>query len=101
MEFAQWIYRDNPISNYFNEVLSTLLVSYLQERLADDEDVHIRILEIGAGTGATADRVLQMVQPYQASIEEYCYSDISSAFLRYGQQTYGATVYPFMTYRFL
>ena len=39
-----------------------------------------------------------MVQPYQASIAEYCYSDVSEAFLRYGQQRYAAK-HPYLTYQ--
>src|SRR5437667_1111595 len=41
-----------------------------------------------------------MVQPYQASIAEYCYSDVSEAFLRYGQGRYAAE-HPYLTYQIL
>jgi SAM-dependent methyltransferase len=73
-------------------------VIYLQERLKHDKQARIRILEIGAGTGGTTRQVLQMLQPYQASIAEYCYSDVSEAFLHYGQQRYAAA-HPYLTYQ--
>ena len=41
-----------------------------------------------------------MLQPYQSSIEEYCYSDVSNAFLRHGEQAYGAE-HPHLAYQFL
>ena len=98
MQLVEGIYQHNVTADYFNEVLATLVATYLQNMLARDRDTHIRILEIGAGTGGTTSRVLQMVQPYQASIAEYCYSDISEAFLRYGQRRYAAE-HPYLTYQ--
>src|SRR5436305_1278282 len=98
MQLLEGVYQDNAISDYFNETLATLVVAYLQKRLIHDRHARIRILEIGAGTGGTTKRVLQMAQPYQACITEYCYSDISETFLRYGQQRYAAA-YPYLTYQ--
>ncbi|TMC15471.1 MAG: methyltransferase, partial [Chloroflexi bacterium] len=98
MRLVEGIYQRNVIADYFNDVLAQLVVTYLQERLAYEEHARIRILEIGAGTGGTTSRVLQMMQPHQTSIAEYCYSDISAAFLRYGEQAYGKE-YPYLTYR--
>jgi acyl transferase domain-containing protein/NADPH:quinone reductase-like Zn-dependent oxidoreductase/acyl carrier protein len=100
MQLVEGIYQHNAIADSFNEILARLLVTYLQERQADDRRVRMRILEIGAGTGGTTSRVLQMLQPYQASIAEYCYSDISEAFLSYGQRMYGAE-HPYLTYQLL
>src|SRR5436853_5090575 len=80
MQLVEGIYQHNVIADSFNDALAHLLVTYIQERLTHDKDARIRILEIGAGTGATTGRVLQILQPYQASIVEYCYSDISEVF---------------------
>src|SRR5213078_3283059 len=88
IQLVESIYQNNTIVDYFNDVLAQLLVTYLQERLIHERNARIRILEIGAGTGGTTSRILQMLQPYQSSIEEYCYSDVSNAFLRHGEQAY-------------
>src|SRR5262249_32058155 len=98
MELVEGIYQHNRLADPFNEVLARQLVTYLQERLTHDRDTRLRILEVGAGTGGTTNRVLQMLQPYQAVIAEYCYSDISEAFLRYGQRRYAAE-YPALSYQ--
>jgi hypothetical protein len=98
MELVEGIYQHNVITNFSNEVLARQVVTYVQERLTHERDARIRLLEIGAGTGGTTSQVLQMIHPYQASIAEYCYSDISEAFLRHGQQVYGVE-YPYLTYR--
>jgi acyl transferase domain-containing protein/acyl carrier protein/SAM-dependent methyltransferase len=98
MHLVEGIYQHNVIADSFNEFVARLVVAYLQERLTYDAQARVRILEIGAGTGGTTSRVLQSLQPYLASIAEYCYSDVSEAFLRYGQQTYGVAN-PFLTYR--
>ena len=100
IQLVESIYQNNTIVDYFNDVLAQLLVTYLQERLIHERNARIRILEIGAGTGGTTSRILQMLQPYQSSIEEYCYSDVSNAFLRHGEQAYGAE-HPHLAYQFL
>src|SRR5690606_26644912 len=46
----------------------------------------IRILEVGAGTGSTTEVVLKGLRPWLSTIEEYCYSDLSRAFLLRGQE---------------
>ncbi|TMC13971.1 MAG: methyltransferase, partial [Chloroflexi bacterium] len=98
MHLVEGIYQHNATSDYFNDILATLVVTYLQERLTANSQARVRILEIGAGTGGTTSRVLQRLEPYQASIAEYCYSDISKAFLRHGQRAYGAER-PYLTYQ--
>jgi len=82
MELIEGIYQHNSVSDYCNEVLATLVVAYLQELLTHEEKARLRLLEIGASTGGTTSKILQILQPYQASIEEYCYSDISISSLR-------------------
>src|SRR5437667_4279355 len=59
LHLVEGIYQHNTIADYFNGVLATLVATYLQERLTHEEQVRIRILEIGAGTGGTTGQVLQ------------------------------------------
>src|SRR5436305_13622534 len=85
MQLVEGIYQKNAIADYFNDDLAQLVVTYLQERLTGDRHAHIRILEVGAGTGGTTNRVLQMLQPYQSSIEQYCYRSIVQPSLPVGR----------------
>lgn len=94
LALVEAIYQSNP----HNETLAKIVETYLKERLKHDPTTHLRILEIGAGTGATTTKVLQKLQPYQAALQEYCYSDLSKAFLVHAQQAYG-TQYPSMSYQ--
>ncbi|WP_088833756.1 SDR family NAD(P)-dependent oxidoreductase [Paenibacillus tyrfis] len=90
MALVEGIYKNNQISDYFNEVLADTVVTYLQERMANDPAVSLRILEIGAGTGGTSAMVFRKLRPYQDRIVEYCYTDISRAFLLHAEREYGA-----------
>ncbi|MFS0873157.1 SDR family NAD(P)-dependent oxidoreductase [Paenibacillus xylanilyticus] len=90
MALVEGIYKNNQISDYFNEVIADTVVTYLQERMEDDPAVTLRILEIGAGTGGTSEMVFRKLRPYQDRIVEYCYTDISRAFLLHAEREYGA-----------
>ena len=97
LELVEGIYKGNVVTDYFNEVLGDTVVAYIRERLAREPTPEgIRILEIGAGTGGTTAMVLPKLQPYQAHVREYCYTDISRAFLLHAQREY-APGHPFLT----
>lgn len=81
MALVEGIYKGNRVADYFNDVLGHTIIAYLQERLADDACTPIRILEIGAGAGGTTAGLLARLRPFQDHIQEYCYTDISKAFL--------------------
>ncbi|WP_219817142.1 SDR family NAD(P)-dependent oxidoreductase [Brevibacillus laterosporus] len=89
MALVEGIYKNNLVADHFNEVLADIVVAYVQERLKQDESAKIRILEIGAGTGGTSAMVFKKLKPYQACIEEYCYTDLSRAFLMHAEKEYG------------
>lgn len=89
MELVEGIYKHNPVADYFNEVLGDTLTTYLQQRLKHDPQTRIRILEIGAGTGGTSAGLFQKLQPFREHVQEYCYTDISRAFLLHAEKKYG------------
>nr|WP_185923356.1 SDR family NAD(P)-dependent oxidoreductase [Lysinibacillus sp. SDF0063] len=89
MALTEGIYKNNLAADYFNEVIADLVVDYVQERKRQDASVRIRILEIGAGTGGTSAMVFRKLKPYQANIEEYCYTDLSRAFFMHAEKEYG------------
>ncbi|MCP3923114.1 MAG: SDR family NAD(P)-dependent oxidoreductase, partial [Desulfobacterales bacterium] len=90
MELVEGVYKNNQVADYFNEAVADTLVAYIEERLKHDPSSRIRIIEIGAGTGGTSSMVFNKLKPYQNHIEEYCYTDISKAFLIHGEKEYGA-----------
>jgi acyl transferase domain-containing protein/acyl carrier protein len=98
MELVEGIYKNNPVANYFNNLLATWAAMAIQERLKSDPTASLRILEIGAGTGGTSAMVLEKLQPYRAHLQEYCYTDISRAFLIYAEREYGP-FHPYLSYQ--
>ncbi|WP_418116292.1 SDR family NAD(P)-dependent oxidoreductase [Variovorax sp. NFACC27] len=90
MELVEGIYRDNEVSDYFNEVLAESLVAAVKARLAQDPQAKLRLFEIGAGTGGTSALLFDRLAAYAAHIEEYCYTDLSKAFLLHAEKQYRA-----------
>lgn len=98
MEKMEALYKDNAVSRYFNDVLAESVYAYVEQRLAADPGAKIRILEIGAGTGGTTSVLLPRLQAFSGSIAEYCYTDLSQAFLMKAEERYGPA-YPFLVYK--
>src|SRR5262249_964154 len=85
----------NTVADYFNEVLADTVVAYIQELTAElqrqgvGETPRLRILEIGAGTGGTSAMLFRKLRDYRGAIREYCYTDISRAFLLHAEKVFG------------
>lgn len=92
------VYKNNKISDYYNEVLGACVLTYIQKIILDNPNRKIRILEVGAGTGGTSELLFRKIAPFQNHIQEYCYTDISQAFLNFAETTYGAGK-PYLTFR--
>lgn len=84
------IYKNNKVADYYNETLGACVILYIKKIVSDNPDVKIRILEVGAGTGGTSELLFQKIAPFQNYIEEYCYTDISQAFLNFAKDTYAS-----------
>ncbi|MBD2610773.1 SDR family NAD(P)-dependent oxidoreductase [Nostoc punctiforme FACHB-252] len=95
LQIVEGIYRDNSVADYFNEVLAKSLRSAIEARLKHEPHAKLRILEIGAGTGATTKAVLSKLAGLEDSISEYRYTDISKAFLLHAQEKF-IPDYPFV-----
>ncbi|NSL86223.1 SDR family NAD(P)-dependent oxidoreductase [Chitinophaga sp. Mgbs1] len=89
LDLVRGIYQGNEVADYFNEVLAQTIVAYLRDRTQQGNTTPVRILEIGAGTGATSAGVFRLVNDYAGQIGEYCFTDISKAFLFAGESMYG------------
>ncbi|MFD3806989.1 SDR family NAD(P)-dependent oxidoreductase [Streptomyces sp. NPDC058619] len=92
------VYRGNPISDLYNDLLTRRLVAHVEERLAGlPADATVRILEVGSGTGGTSAGLLRALAPYGGRLE-YWYTDLSVTFLAHGRQEFGAR-YPFLRFK--
>ncbi|NNC24941.1 hypothetical protein HKX41_12425, partial [Salinisphaera sp. USBA-960] len=69
---------------------ATLVAGYAEQRLRAEPDAPLRLLEIGAGTGATSARVFEALKPHAAAVAEYRYTDVSRAFLGHAEREYRA-----------
>jgi polyketide synthase PksM len=100
MDQVRAVYQGNPLADFFNAWTTDVVVAYVEERLAADPDVRLRLLEVGAGTGSTSAEVFRKLTPYRHAIAEYCYTDLSRAFLQHAETTYGPDN-PYLSYRLL
>jgi len=97
-KMVEGVYKNNPVADYFNEILADTIIIYIEERLSQDPSAQFRIIEIGAGTGGTSATVFKKLKPYHDRIKEYCFTDISRAFLIHAEKEYGPEN-PYLAYR--
>ncbi|WP_313913627.1 SDR family NAD(P)-dependent oxidoreductase, partial [Tahibacter sp.] len=90
MSSVEGFYRRNALADYFNTVLADSLVAQFRDRLAQDPQRRLRILEIGAGTGGTSALVFDKLRPFASAIDEYTYTDISKSFLMHAEEQFAA-----------
>lgn len=86
MRLVEGVYRDNAHADYFNGVLRNTLLTCIEQMRLKDGERKIRILEIGAGTGGSTKKLLSALRGFP--IEEYCYTDVSRAFLLHADEHY-------------
>src|SRR5499427_4972703 len=100
MALVEGVYRNNVVADYFNDGIADLAVALVEARLAQAAAARIRIVEVGAGTGGTSAGVFARLRPYREHIAEYCYTDVSQAFLTHARERYGAAA-PYLEARVL
>ncbi|MCL9840624.1 SDR family NAD(P)-dependent oxidoreductase [Ralstonia solanacearum] len=83
MALVEGVYRHNRIADYFNAVLGEVVADVARRHAEGDRP--LRILEIGAGTGGTTAGLIDKLRPWQERIAEYCYTDVSQAFLHHAE----------------
>ncbi|HYD80798.1 MAG TPA: SDR family NAD(P)-dependent oxidoreductase [Paucimonas sp.] len=90
MQLVEGVYKGHALADYSNDVLGATLVACIKRKLEADGNGggKIRILEIGAGTGGTTARILPMLREFSGAIAEYCYTDLSKAFLMHAEEQY-------------
>ena len=89
MERVEGMYAGHPVADHFNEVLTQKPAGLccagacrLNRRRG------CACWRSARGTGGTSARLFEALMPYAQQIEEYCYSDISRAFLLHAEERY-------------
>lgn len=90
MDAVEGVYKHNRVSDHFNAAVCALVLAVLQHTGSDRP---LRILEIGAGTGGTTAGLIEAMAPWHDRITEYCFTDISQAFLQHARQRFAAAPY--------
>jgi SAM-dependent methyltransferase/NAD(P)-dependent dehydrogenase (short-subunit alcohol dehydrogenase family) len=91
-ESAEQLYTESPGLRLFNGLAASAIAEEVRKRPGRK----LRILEIGAGTGATTAWIAEVLPPERT---EYCYTDISAAFLARAKEKFKQ--FPFFQYRTL
>ncbi|GDY71492.1 hypothetical protein SAV31267_009770 [Streptomyces avermitilis] len=100
MKLVQNFYKGNPLTDSFNLLVRETVRCFLElllPQLPDGEAV--QVVELGAGTGATSERVLPVLADHPGRVG-YTFTDISSRFLEYGRERFAAR-YPFARFEVL
>ncbi|MFF9644157.1 SDR family NAD(P)-dependent oxidoreductase [Kitasatospora aureofaciens] len=92
------IYRGNPISDLYNDLLTDRLMAHVERRAAElPADGTVRVLEVGSGTGGTSAGLLRALDRYGDRVE-YWYTDLSVTFLAHGRREFGGR-HPFTRFK--
>ncbi|SOC15856.1 SDR family NAD(P)-dependent oxidoreductase [Stappia indica] len=89
LELVEAVYKQNAVAARFSEALAQAAAKYIG---GSRPDRPLRILEIGAGTGGTSEPVFAALAPLAGRITEYCYTDVSRAFLIHAERSYASRV---------
>ncbi len=90
LDEAKDIYANLPTSYYFNSLLRETVKSWV---INMPQNNSLRILEIGAGTGATSEQLLPLFTNYKTT---YYYTDVSNVFLQRASKNFEK--YKFVNY---
>ncbi|MEM6846443.1 MAG: amino acid adenylation domain-containing protein [Pseudomonadota bacterium] len=80
------VYRDNAIAQHFNGALADIVAAVARS----SGSVGVRILEVGAGTGATTVAVLDALRQSGVRPAQYLFTDVSPKFLAPAADRFGA-----------
>lgn len=100
-DLVEAVYAGDPVTDRCNDEVADTVLRYVAERLRRQPTDRIRVLEVGAGTGGTSERVLRRLSDAgHGGQVEYLYTDVSDGFVRHGRRRFGAD-HPFAAFRVL
>jgi acyl transferase domain-containing protein/acyl carrier protein/NAD(P)-dependent dehydrogenase (short-subunit alcohol dehydrogenase family)/2-polyprenyl-3-methyl-5-hydroxy-6-metoxy-1,4-benzoquinol methylase len=87
-QMLQNIYSGNILSDFFNEITAKSVFMAVKEICEGSSDNRIvNILEVGAGTGSTTDKIVEKIAIYGKKIN-YVFTDVSNSFLQIAKKKY-------------
>ncbi|MBN2545550.1 MAG: class I SAM-dependent methyltransferase [Spirochaetes bacterium] len=86
IDLVKNIFTNNILSDYFNEIVSLLILTYIKENQTDSDE-KVKILEIGSGTGGTTFFVAKKLAQSSADAELF-FTDISNVFVKKGKKLF-------------
>ncbi|WP_308030644.1 SDR family NAD(P)-dependent oxidoreductase [Streptomyces sp. CoH27] len=101
LDLVEAVYQSDPVADRCNDQVADTVLAYVQERRRRDPAAHVRILEVGAGTGGTSERVLRQLS--DAGLGDhltYVCTDVSEGFVRHGRRRF-AEAHPYAEFRVL
>ncbi|HEY0790747.1 MAG TPA: SDR family NAD(P)-dependent oxidoreductase, partial [Chthoniobacterales bacterium] len=99
VELISQVYQGSILIDHFNRLAALTVREYVAALFREQPGRTVRILEVGAGSGATTGFVAEAIRNLRG-ILEYCYSDVAFAFKRHGEKHF-AERYPFMQFALL
>ncbi|MGR3779426.1 amino acid adenylation domain-containing protein [Bacillus paramycoides] len=82
MDYVRALYVEHTMANYLNQCICTLIQRIVKKHTGKT----LRILEVGAGSGATTEKVLQALTGVKIN---YLFTDVSSFFIPGAQSRFG------------
>lgn len=92
-ELAETLYENGPMARYVNSIVAVAVAAAVRKCASKRS---ARVLELGAGTGATTSALLPLLS---AGAAEYWFTDVSDVFLHRARQRFGD--YDFVHYGLL
>ncbi|MFG2630368.1 amino acid adenylation domain-containing protein [Streptomyces sp. NPDC048473] len=100
MKLVQNFYKGNPLTDSFNLLVRDTVRHFLDLRLPKlPQGRTVEVVELGAGTGATSERVLPALAAHPGRVG-YTFTDISPRFLEHGRERF-AERYDFARFQVL
>jgi acyl transferase domain-containing protein/NAD(P)-dependent dehydrogenase (short-subunit alcohol dehydrogenase family)/acyl carrier protein/SAM-dependent methyltransferase len=87
---VEGVYSGNPAADVFNHYVAQAVRAAAQATRAAGR--RLRVLEIGAGTGGSSRVVFEALSELADAVQDYCYTDISKAFLLHAHAHYRARI---------
>ncbi len=81
------IYQGNRLVDWLQRLAAEAIAAEVRQRLMRDPEAHLRILEIGAGTGATTAFLRDALAPFAGRVT-YVFTDVGPSFLVAGRRRF-------------
>ncbi|WP_313917340.1 SDR family NAD(P)-dependent oxidoreductase, partial [Tahibacter sp.] len=88
VELVEGLYSGHASADYFNRLVAEAVVGLLRRQSECVRDASFRLLELGAGTGATSEVIFDHIEQARLTIAEYAYTDVSPALIDRARHRY-------------